>query len=216
MKQFLKENIVNVVMFCIIIGLSGYIYYVSNKTNEIVCNIENHKEGLYTKIENDKEFAELKHENKQLYDSLKQFKKEITYLAQFKYEKEYKVDTTWTNKKDTIDKDSLKVYQYANNKNDSINYDLKIGSTKEPSWYSLNLKVSDKLTIVNKNINGTNETNIKTDNNANVSDVIIYNQSKKRTFFQHFNAGPGIMAGYDIVNKKPGIMVGFSVTYTIW
>jgi hypothetical protein len=219
MKKLNKDNIFYIIMFAIIFALGGYIYYLNNKTTNTMCSIETHQEGLYKQIFYDQEIAKLKQEKKELYDSIKTFKDEITYLAQFKYSKKYDVDTVWIPKQDidTLKKDTtVKVFEYSNEKTDSLNYNLKIGSTVEPNWYSLNIDVSDNLTLINKNVNGVNETTIKSDNNANINDVTLFNKSRKKNFWQHFSTGPSVMMGYDITNKNVGVMVGWSVTYSIW
>jgi hypothetical protein len=167
-------------------------------------------DGLSTSIYYDQTIASLKKENKELYDSVKAFKSEIDYLVQFKYKKRYKTDTVFI---DTARVKDTTVYEYKNSDNDSINYRLEIASREEPSWYKLDLEVSDKFTIVNKRDDGINITDIKSDNGGELSSVVAV--KKKKSWKENFSFGPSVNVGYDPLNKNMGVMVGFGLSYKI-
>lgn len=162
----------------------------------------------------------LKKTNKELYDSLKIYKDEVDYLVQFKYDKEFEVHDTIH--KPIIDSTKtqnnleIKEFVYENKEiNDTLQYQLKIGSSVEPNWYSIKFKVSEKFTIVNKQINNVNETTIQSSTNGNVTNVTVL-KTKKEKFKDKFAIGPSITAGYGLVNKKFDVMVGISVTFDLW
>lgn len=204
----------------------GIMFYKDRQSTKIIEN-EIHK-GLVQKTNFDRDFKELKDENRELYDSLKQYKDQIDFITQFDYSKEYNTDTVWITKKvftkpeekikyiETIKKDTtIKTYEYANDKNDSINYKLKIGSTAEPNWYSLDMKVSDRFTIVNKKENGVNFTEVNSKNEGEITNVTAFNKKEKR-IWNKIAIGPSITYGYDFNSKKFAPTVGISITYNIF
>ena len=178
--------------------------------------------GTYHKVYYDEDFKALKKENKELYDSLKAYKDQISYLAQFTYTKEYntgKVESKPANvevESVTDEGDTLKIYEYSNNPNDTIHYTLRVGSISEPNWYQLNTKISEKFTIVNKSgADGSNHVTIESNNKGTISDVTVFKKEEKKTFWKRFKTGPGATVGYDPINKNFGMAVGWTVTFDI-
>jgi hypothetical protein len=181
----------------------------------------------YNKIYYDKTFNELKKENKELYDSLKDYKDQITVLIQFKHEKEYNTGkvTTKPTIKDSIVYDTIpitipqvaKTFEYTSEPNDTFQYKLNVNSFTEPNWYSLQAKVSNKFTIVNKQDtpDGPNHITIGNDNGGTISDVTVFKKKEKRKFLNRFSFGPAVTAGYDVINKQWGIMAGASITFDL-
>lgn len=173
------------------------------------------KENQTSFVHYEQEIDNLSKLNKELYDSLKAYKNQIDYLVQFKYEKKY---DTGIIKTDTIkeivhDKDSvIKTFEYFNS-NDTLTYNLKIGSMEKPEWYSLNLDVTDEFTIVNKKFDNFNKTDIES--NGEISDVTILKKKEKKNIFDNISIGPSITMGYDIAKKEPEFIVGFSITYDL-
>lgn len=176
--------------------------------------------GNYNKIFYDKEFSSLRKENEGLYDSLKKQRDKIDYLLQFDYEKTYssgiveiRHDTTYVEK-------ALEpiTYEYANEKNDTFQYSLKINSDVEPNWYSLDVKAKDKFTIINKKVDGSdlNQLSIGTDGGGAISNVTAFNKKQKRTFKERIAIGPSVSVGYDPFNKKVGMVVGIGMTYDLF
>jgi hypothetical protein len=182
---------------------------------------KNTDDNKNTTVFYEQKFETLKKANKELYDSLKIYKDEIDYLVQFKHTKEFIVHDTIIKNIDTLNNDvntEVKEFVYHNtNKNDTLNYQLKIGSTVEPNWYSIKFNVSETFTLVNKNINGVNETTIApSTNSGTITNVTALKQKKTPAFKEKIAIGPSVTAGYGLINKNIDIMVGVSVTYDLW
>lgn len=206
--------------FIVIICFLGYnLYIMHEKSKEELVMIEEikntNKENQASFIHYEQEIDNLSKLNKELYDSLKAYKNQIDYLVQFKYEKKY---DTGVIKTDTIkeivhNKDSvIKTFEYSNS-NDTLTYNLKIGSVEKPEWYSLNFDVTDKFTIVNKKFDNFNKTDIES--NGEISDVTVLKKKEKKSIFDNISIGPSITMGYDIAKKEPEFIVGFSITYDL-
>lgn len=206
--------------FIVIICFLGYnLYIMHEKSKEELIMIEEikntNKENQASFIHYEQEIDNLSKLNKELYDSLKAYKNQIDYLVQFKYEKKY---DTGVIKTDTIkeivhNKDSIiKTFEYSNS-NDTLTYNLKIGSVEKPEWYSLNFDVTDKFTIVNKKFDNFNKTDIES--NGEISDVTVLKKKEKKSIFDNISIGPSITMGYDIAKKEPEFIVGFSITYDL-
>ena len=217
-----KILVVILIVLLIICGI--YINVINNNTIKKIEEIEysNEKQGNYTKLYYENTLKELKNENKALYDSIKNQKNEIDYLVQFKYRKNYVMDTVFIEREINNDStnenivDSLiNVYSYKNEINDTLNYELKIGSIAEPNWYQINLSISDEFTIINKNYGDLNRIDIDASNNSEISDVIVINPKKKYNPLNQLSIGPSITGGYDVINKQWGLMVGVSVVYNV-
>ena len=131
-------------------------------------------------------------------------------MTQFKYQKEYQTDTIYIK---TFNPQIVKEFKYENEKNDSINYELTIGSEVEPSWYSLDIHVSDEFTIINRNDDNVNRTTITSDNGGEIEDVTVFNK-KKTKFSDHFSHGIVGGIGYGVVNRNIDFFVGYGVTIT--
>ena len=165
--------------------------------------------------------------NKELYDSLKEYKDQITVLIQFKHEKEYNTGkvTTKPTIKDSIVYDTIpitipqvaKTFEYTSEPNDTFQYKLNVNSFTEPNWYSIQAKVKNKFTIVNKqdSPDGPNHITIGNDNGGTISDVTVFKKKEKRKFLNRFSFGPAVTAGYDVINKQWGIMAGASITFDL-
>lgn len=235
------EYIKNILSFCskhlfaiiliVIIGIMAFkiskLYETNDNLGKIIAkNDSTHQTTIVTY---DRDFKTLKEENRELYDSLKSYKDEVDFLLQFKYEKLYDTGIIHTNKPKqenvvVYETDSLgnqfeateKTYEYSNNDNDSLDYNLQIGSVVEPSWYKLKIKVKDEFTIVNKSLGDLNETTIQTNGQSNISDVTMYQPKKKTSFWQRFALGPTVSCGYDVVNNKVGVNVGVGVTFNLF
>lgn len=209
-----RDNIIYSVLIIVICILLYRVHTISVKSEQHIAEIEHYNEsdGLYTKLYYDQTIESLKNENKGLYDSLKQYKEEIDYLIQFKYKKEFSTGKVEV-KKDTVKNEEIKTFEYSNSKNDTLNYNLKIGSSVEPNWYSLDFALSDNFTIVNKKINDANEINIKTDNGGLIDNTTIIRNKEKSGFFDNIAIGPSVTCGYDFAKKEPEFIVGFSITY---
>lgn len=213
-----KYKILIWILLGLLLLLSAYTIYISNSKDKKIEEIEytNEQNGKYTKLYYDNVINDLKKQNKSLYDSVKHQKDEIDFLLQFKYKKEFIIDTVFITKTDTIETlNGINEYIYSDTKNDTLTYTLSIGSEKEPSWYYLTIGVSDEFTIINKNYGDLNRIDIESSNNTNISDVIIVNKKEKYNPLKQISFGPSITGGYDIIHNRWGVIVGVSVTYNI-
>ena len=157
-------------------------------------------------------------DNVEFIDSTNKFNKiyyDTTYLVQFKYEKTYSTGKVKPKKETTIPDTTSITYEYGNSETDTLNYRLKINSQKEPNWYSLDVTVSDKFTIVNKSgDDGMNLITIDGENHGDISDVTVFKKKDKSYRLKdHIYTGPTVTAGYDMLNNNFGVMVGWSVGY---
>ena len=232
--NFLKNNkkVIKccvLILFAFFVVLFGYYKYTNYRKAKVIEYVDS--TGTYHRQYNEGDFNELKRENKELYDSLKKYKDKIDFLTQFNYDKSYNsgkvvvqtkdVQTpTYVKNKDgqyVENIEEAKTYEYENEPNDSINYKLQINSTREPNWYSLNVKLHDKITIVNKDEgNGVNHLTIETDNKADISNVTTFKKKKKKNIFNKIAIAPGAFYGYDFKSKQMGYGVGITIGYNIF
>lgn len=168
--------------------------------------------GTYHQIYQEDDFKSLKSENKALYDSLKRYKDEISYLIRFRARNEYSTG------KVVVSEDTANVethtYEYTNEPNDTMTYNLKINAEKEPNWYSIDITTNNQYTIVNKSY-GDGNNHVTIDGDGEISDVIVYKKKDKRGFWNRFSFGPGITAGYDPVNNRFGVVAGVTVSFDL-
>lgn len=217
------------ILFAFFVVLFGYYKYTNYRKAKVIEYVDS--TGTYHRQYNEGDFNDLKKENKELYDSLKKYKDKIDFLTQFNYDKSYnsgkvivqtkEVQTpTYVKNEDgqyVENIEEAKTYEYENEPNDSINYKLQINSTREPNWYSLNVKLHDKITIVNKDEgNGVNHLTIETDNKADISNVTTFKKKKKKNIFNKIAIAPGVFYGYDIKSKQMGYGVGITIGYNIF
>lgn len=212
MKEFLKHNWLPLLILVVWVLYAIIVYIDTHRTNGIIEHIEYvDTSGNYHKMFYEAEFNELKKENKALYDSLKKYKNQVTYLIQFNDKKEYttgQVDIC----EDTTNTSTT--FEYTNEPNDTMRYNLKINADKEPYWYSLDITTNTEYTIVNKRYDdGLNHTIIE--GGGEISDVTVYKKKEYTKFIDRFSFGPSIGVGYDPVNKRITPMIGVGVTFDL-
>ena len=211
------------ILIALIVGLVAYFNYELQKKQKQIEEIEfTDTTGTYHKVYYEKKFKELKKENRELYDSLKQYKDKIDYIVQFYHEKEYNTGQVHTkpNIIDSVVYDTVpvtipqiaKTYEYLSEPNDTFQYKLNVNSFIEPNWYSIQAKVKNKFTIVNKEEGGANHITIKPENGGTITDPTVWKKKEKRSFLNRLSFGPGVTAGYDPINKQWGVVFGASVT----
>ena len=225
-NKSLLLNAILIIAICLL-GWQNYKQYQKIDDQTVQLTTKNTDDNKTTAIVYEQKLESLKKTNKELYDSLKIYKDEIDYLVQFKHSKEYvvqetikpveKVETS-TDSTEIKVIEAVKEFVYENKEpNDTLTYQLKIGSAVEPNWYSIKFKVSEKFTVVNKEINGINETTIAPSTSSGVvSDVTVLKQKEKFKVKDRIAIGPSITAGYGLINKQFDIMVGVSVTFDLW
>ena len=223
-----KEKCIYVViiLFLMVCGLVWFAYDCKEKTNNLVEEVEYYDSlHRYNKIYYSKAFSALKKENKQLYDSLKQYKDKIDFILEFTHESLHNTGVVTTKPviKDSVVHDTVplvvpqiaRTYEYKGEQTDTFQYKLNVNSYTEPLWYSLDVKVKNKFTIVNKEVDGTNHLVIDPHGNGTVDDVTVFHKDKKKTVWDRISVGPSVTAGYDVINKQWGIMAGASVTFDL-
>lgn len=232
MKEFFKKfyekysSWIIAILIVLIIGLVAYFNRELQKKQKEIDEIEyTDTTGTYHKIYYEKKFKELKKENRALYDSLKKYKDKIDYIVQFYHEKEYNTGQVHTkpNIIDSVVYDTIpyvvppiaKTYEYLSEPNDTFQYKLNVNSFTEPNWYSIQAKVKNKFTIVNKEEGGANHITIKPENGGTITNPTVWKKKEKRGFFNRFSFGPGVTAGYDPINKQWGVVVGVSATFDL-
>ena len=224
-KNFIKGKCLYVVLtlFLITCGLIWFSHEQYTNSKELVEEVEYYDSlNRYNKIYYTKAFDILKKENKQLYDSLKQYRDKIDYIVQFYHEKGYntgKVIIKHDSIHDTITVDKplvAQTYKYDSEPNDTFQYHLDVNAYMEPNWYSIQAKVKNKFTIVNKEDNGVNHIVIDPSNGGTISDVTVYKKdNQKKSFWDRLSFGPGITAGYDPINRNWGVIVGATASYDL-
>lgn len=214
-----KDNIMFIILLCIVCFLGFNTYQLHKKAQEEILMLEEIKDtnndNQVSFIHYEQEIDNLSRLNKELYDSLKSYKNQIDYLVQFKYEKKYDTGIIETDSVKEIihDKDSIvKTYEYSNT-NDTLTYNLKIGSIDKPKWYSLDFNVTDNFTIVNKDFDNFNKTDIES--NGIIDDVTILKKKEKKSIFDNISIGPSLSMGYNFATKEPEVILGVSITYDI-
>lgn len=220
MTNFIKQKCLYVVLtlFLITCGLLWFANRQYQSSQRLIEEVEYYDSlNNYNKIYYSKAFKALKKENEELYDSLRKYKDKLDYVIQFSHEKNYNIGKK--NSKPIIVHDSIhdtitvkeplvsRTYQYTSEPNDTFQYKLNVNSYTEPNWYSMQAKVKNKFTIVNKEDNGMNHVTIGSGNGGNISDVTVWKKDKE-TFWNKFNIGLGITAGFDPINRQFGVMVG--------
>lgn len=218
-NNIIKKYYIYILLIITILILGIKLNYEMGKRNKLLTDpivVENGDSGRYSVIYYSQDsYKWLKSQNQDLYDSLKKYKNQIDFITQFNYYKEYKTDTVVVDT--TSVNEDVAVYEYTNEPNDSLQYNLTIGSTVPPRWYMLKMSVADQFTIVNKSDGDLNNTSIESKNGGELSSVIVYNPntSTKQSFWNRFSIGPSVTTGYCINNKNLDVMFGFSVTYNI-
>ena len=99
--------------------------------------------------------------------------------------------------------------------NDTFQYKLNVNSYTEPNWYSIQAKVKNKFTIVNKEEGGVNHTTITPNNGGTVSDVTLWKKDKQKTVWDRVSVGPAVTVGYDPINKQWGMTLGLGIGFNL-
>lgn len=208
-----KQNIIDVIQWVLIIGLSAVLLYGYLHTNSnLVNNEEYSKDNTYVRIYESQKIEKLKKENEQLYDSIKTLKN-VESAIEVRYKYKYKTDTVFVEKSlaNVQPKDSI--YNFHSD-NDTVNYDLK-AKANDLQWYTMDFSINDKFTIVNQNENNQNKTAINHSDNMTIEGTTVYHkQDNTNKWYNRFAVGPTIGVG---INQKGqiGTYLGVGVTFNL-
>lgn len=189
--------------------------FISNKRNSVIdSEFKAYKDDKTLIIHHQsKTINDLKKENKELHDSIKN-KKDVKQAAIIEYRYKYKSDTIQTkNKPNNLSDIKDSTYSFTK-KSDTLSYTLKV-NVPYINWYQLEFDLSDKLTLINRESDGNNETTITTSTGGGVvSDIQIFNRKdNKNNFINRFTVGGHIGCGIGLLTKKPDIYVGIGIGY---
>ncbi len=200
---------IKIFLYGVIIAIAiSSIYIFFNKQSGKLDNID--QGGKDNKVYYDKTLKELKGENKSLYDSVKKYKN-VESAILIKYHYKYSTDTVYTS--DKVNNEPIKTFEYKKD-NDTISYNLTIGSAQEPKWYKLNFSINDNITVINKKDGDINQTIVSPSTNADVT-ITPFHAKEKNKFWKRFVIGPQIGVYYGTLNKKPDIGFGFGISFNI-
>lgn len=208
-----KQNIIDVIQWVLIIGLSAVLLYGYLHTNSnLVNNEEYSKDKTYVRIYESQKIEKLKKENEQLYDSIKTLKN-VESAIEVRYKYKYKTDTVFVEKSlaNVQPKDSI--YNFHSD-NDTVNYNLKV-KANDLQWYTMDFSINDKFTIVNQNENNQNKTAINHSDNMTIEGTTVYHkQDNTNKWYNRFAVGPTIGVG---INQKGqfGTYLGVGVTFNL-
>lgn len=204
------QKLINIIVVIIILLLSAaciYLYIDNKKKTDVTPDINIRKvENEYVEVYESETLDELQKENEALYNEIEHLK-DADNAVEIKYEYVINTDTIFVPIVDNL-KDSI--YKYTFN-NDTINYNLTISAYKL-NWHQESIKINDKFTIVNSEIE-TNTNSIIVKHSENV-DIIDVNAWKKKTKFkEHIFYGPSVGVGYGCFHNNVDLYIGFSAGY---
>jgi hypothetical protein len=194
----------------IVIGILGVIIFLMLKTNkELNSSFEAYKkDGTYITMYQNQTIAQLKKTNRELYDSIKNIP-DVTNAMIIKYKYVYNGDTIYIDRTLPPAPDSVYVFS---KKSDTISYTAKVKTASKPQWCVVDFTINDKLTLINREVNGQNQLTITT-NGGTITGTQVFNKDDKRNDFWHristgFHVGGGV--GYTLtpMGLQPGVYVG--------
>lgn len=198
-----------IILISIIVVLALCLYNNNRTISELHTSINGYvNDSTYLVTYYSKSIKELKKENTELYNRIKK-QDNVSSALQFSYLYKFKTDTVFVNN----DSNLIKVYEV---NTDTMSYKLQI-KADDVEYYLLDFELNDKLTIINRNNDNSNETQItNSNNNGSIDNVTVYTPTKKKGLLDRF--GVGLQIGYGInpynVNR-PELFIGFGVTYNI-
>lgn len=208
----MDNKVLEIGKYVLIIVLVALVFFSLKSNRQLESSYEAYKKnGEYVNMNQSKTISELKKENRELYDSIKN-KKDVKQATIIKYKYKYNGKPTYLNRELPPVKDS--VYTFTK-ENDTVSYVAKVKTASKPEWFLLDFSINDKLTIINREVNGTNETTITT-NGGTIENASVFNKKDNRNnFFNRFSIGLNTGIGYGILTKKPDVYVGVGVNFRL-
>lgn len=204
-----QQRIVDIIQWVIILFLLAVCIfsYINNTNQKLITSEEYRKELSYMKIYESQQIETLKKENKALYDSIKNLQN-VESAIEIKYVYKHKTDTI-TVKEFVQLPDS--VYHYEQ-KNDTIDYHIDI-KAKDLEWMQSDFKVNDKFIIVNRELDGLNQTIVTGSQNVNIENVDAWHRKNTPKWYERFTVSPQIGVGIGLFQKKADIYVGVGIGF---
>lgn len=209
----------------IIVFMSIAIIMLLRGNHELKSSYEALKmDGTYITGYQSQTINQLKKSNSELYDSIKKIKN-VKQAAIIKYRYRYNGDTVYIprtlppieNTPSSLPSPSpeSRIHTYTKD-TDTLSYKLTIQSDIV-DWYKLDFTLNEKLTIINREENGNNETTIGTaTGGGTITGTQMFNQKKNpNSFFNRFSFGLQAGVGYGIITKKPDVYVGAGITFRL-
>lgn len=188
----------------VLVGCLGYY-----KHKNLITKAEYQNGQTYVKVYESGNLNQLKKENKELYDSIKKLSN-VESAIEIKYRYKYITDTIKVTEFKYLEKDSL--YHYVEN-NDTISMEIDL-KAKDLQWFTNKITINDKFMIVNREIDGVNQTFVHHSPNTEIENIDVYHKDKNK-WYNNFHFGVQAGVGFGLINKKTDIFVGVGVSYTI-
>lgn len=209
----MNNKVLEIVKLALIVFMSITIIVLWKNNSELKSSYEAYKkDGTYITTYQSQTINELKKKNKELYDSIKGIEN-VKQAIIIKYRYVYKGDTVYLDRQlASVEND---IHTFTKN-SDTISYVLKIKSDTI-DWYKLDFTLNEKLTLVNREENGSNELTIGTSTNGGtITGAQVFNQKEnKNNFFKRFSFGIQAGVGQGLINKKPDVYVGVGVSFRL-
>lgn len=169
-------------------------------------------DGTYVATYQSQTINELRKTNTELYDSIKRIRN-VKQAAIIKYKYIYEGKTIYVPRELPQIKDS--VYTYIK-KSDTLSYKLSI-KADSVQWHKLDFTLNEKLTIINREENGQNETTISTaTSGGTITGTQMFNKTtNQNSFLNRISFSVQAGAGYGLINRKPDIYVGIGVSFRL-
>ena len=228
MKWF-SQKVIDVIQWVFIIGLiamlviQGIDYQQVKK--DLVTAAEYNKENTYVRIYESQKLNKLKRENKELYDSISKLQ-DVESGMIIKFREHYNTDTITVDRfivqHDTIrfttdDNQTFEkvdsVYHYTQT-NDTVDLNIDV-KAKQLEWCKADFTIRDQFMIINREKDGVNQTLINHSGNATIDGTTMWHRQEGKKWYQRFNVGPQVGAGYSVFGKRLDVYVGVGVTYQL-
>lgn len=209
-----KQNVVDIIQWVLIIGLSAMLLYSYLHTNSSLVNNEEYsRDNTYVRIYESQKIEKLRNENKQLYDSIRKLSN-VESAIEIRYKYVYKVDTVFVEKLYTNMQKKDSIYDFRSD-NDTVNYNLKVKAA-DLQWYTMDFSINDKFTVVNQNEDALNKTTISHSDNVSIEKTTVYHsRDNTNKLYNRFAVGPTIGVGVS-QNGQFCTYIGVGVTFSLF
>lgn len=209
----MSNKVFEIAKWAIIVLMSIAIIVLLRGNRELKSSYEALKlDGTYITTYQSQTINQLRKTNTELYDSIKRIKN-VKQAAIIKYKYVYNGKTIYVPRELPQIKDSI--YTYVKD-SDTLSYKLTI-KADSVQWHKLDFTLNEKLTIINREQNGQNETTINTSTGGGtIIGTQMFNQTTNQNSFANrltFSIQAGV--GYGLINRKPDLYVGIGVGFRL-